>query len=124
MESLECITALDEWRPSNEGVVDDIRLEISKTKLEVSKISRNWECAILDQSATSLGVFATMPVVAPAAVERPPLGTPATTPNGHCVDNHYRESGFGVVSTLIHSSVKDMPPPPQPLLLCQFYNPR
>lgn len=48
-DKLERVTAsLDEWRPSIEGVVDDIKLEISKTKLEVSKISRNWERAILD----------------------------------------------------------------------------
>ena len=92
METLERVTAsLDEWRPSIEVVVHDIKLEVSKTKLEVSKISRNWERAILDQPATSLDIFATAPVTAPAAIERPPPGAPAPTPNGHCVDNHYRE---------------------------------
>ena len=56
------------------------------------------------------GVF----VAAPPAVERPFVGAPATPLNGHYVDNHHRESGFGVVSTLIHSPVKGMPPFPNP----------
>ena len=42
MAALEKVTAsLDEWRPSIEGIVDDMKLDISKSKLEVSKISRN-----------------------------------------------------------------------------------
>ena len=42
MEKLEHVTtSLNEWRPLIEGIVDDIKLEVSKTKLEVSKISRN-----------------------------------------------------------------------------------
>ena len=111
MVALEKVTAsLDEWRPSIEGLVDDMKLDISKSKLEVSKISRNWERAILEQPASTPGVFA----VAPSAVERPFVNAPANLPNGHCVDNHHRESGFGVVSTLIHSPVKGMPPFPNP----------
>jgi hypothetical protein len=114
-DKLERVTAsLDEWRPSIEGVIDDIKLEISNTKLEVSKISRNWERTILDQPAITPGVFATAPGAAPTAVERPHHGAPATSPMGHCVEPHHRESGFGVVSTLIHSPVKGMPPPPPP----------
>jgi hypothetical protein len=36
MEKLEHVTSsLDEWRPSIEGIVDDIKLEVSKTELEV-----------------------------------------------------------------------------------------
>ena len=42
MAALEKVTAsLDEWRPSIEGIIDDMKLDISKSKLEVSKISRN-----------------------------------------------------------------------------------
>ena len=109
MEQLERVTStLDEWRPSIQGTVDDIKLEVSKTKLEISKISRNWERAILDQPATSPSVFA----AAPANIERPSAGAPATSPNGHRVDNSNRESGFGVVSTLVHSPVTGMNPPP------------
>ena len=86
MVVLEKVTAsLDEWRPSIEGVVDDMKLDISKSKLEVSKISRNWERAILDQPATTSGIFAAVPL----AVERPFIGPPANPPNGHCVDNHH-----------------------------------
>ena len=111
MAALEKVTAsLDEWRPSIEGIIDDMKLDISKSKLEVSKISRNWERTILDQPATTAGIFAAVSL----AVERPFVGAPANLPNGHYVDNHHRESGFGVVSTLIHSPVKGMPPFPTP----------
>ena len=42
MVALEKVTAsLDGWRPSIEGIVDDLKLDVSKSKLEVSKISRN-----------------------------------------------------------------------------------
>ena len=42
MAALEKVTtSLDEWLPSIEGIVDDMKLNISKSKLEVSKISRN-----------------------------------------------------------------------------------
>lgn len=42
MEKLERVTtSLDEWRSSIKGIVDDIKLEVSKTKLKVSKISCN-----------------------------------------------------------------------------------
>jgi len=42
MATLGCVTAsLDEWRPSIKGVIDDIELNVSKSELEVSKISRN-----------------------------------------------------------------------------------
>jgi len=86
MAALEKVTAsLDEWRPSIEGIVDDMKLDISKSKLEVSKISRNWERAILEQPATTPGVFAAVP----SAVERPFVNAPANPPNGHCVDNHH-----------------------------------
>ena len=123
MESLERATAsIEEWRPSIDGAVDDIRLQVSKTKLEVSKISRHWERAVLEQPATSPGVFAAAPDAVPSAVERPHHGAPATSPNGHRVDNHHRESGFGVVSTLVHSPVKGMPVFPLLHPLFQFCN--
>jgi len=111
MAALEKVDAsLDEWRSLIEGIVNNMKLDISKSKLEVSKISRNWERPILDQPATTPGVFTAVP----SAVERPFVNAPANLPNGHCVDNHHRVSGFGVVSTLIHSPVKGMPPFPTP----------
>ena len=112
MEKLEHVTtSLDEWRPLIEGIVDDIKLDVSKSKLEVSKISCNWGCAILDQPATLLGVF----TAAPTTVECPPLGAPAPMLNGHDVNNFHQENGYGVVSTLIPSLVKGMSPIPQPM---------
>jgi len=135
--------SFDEWRPSIEGLVDDIKLTVDKSKMEVSKISRNWERAVLDLPATTLGVLATSPASAPklssttslerpppppfvptqaapierppllafdgkapTVVERPPLGATESSPHGHGVATHHWESGYGVVSTLIHSPVR------------------
>jgi hypothetical protein len=61
-----------------------------------SQSSHNWEWAILNQPATSPGIFAAALVAAPTAVERPPLGTLAPPPNGHCVDNGHWENGYRV----------------------------
>jgi hypothetical protein len=87
MEKLERIMAtLDEWQPSIQGTVNDIKLEISKTKLEISKISYNWERAILDQPATSPGVFAAAPatLIVPlwALQQLRPTGTALKTVTG------------------------------------------
>ena len=54
--------SFDEWRPSIEGTVDDIRLE-------VKKISLGWECASIAHPEDKSGVFA----VSPAATQRRPL---------------------------------------------------
>jgi hypothetical protein len=110
--NLERVTAsLDEWRPSIEGTVDDIKLDVSKSKLEVNKISRNWERAVLEQPPAIPGILTSAPT---AAAKRTLVGAPAILPNGHHVEHNHRESGFGVVSTLVHSPVKGMPLPPPP----------
>lgn len=100
--------SVDEWRPSIEGTVDDIRLE-------VKKISRNWERAILDRTADPSGVLAP----SPTTVQRPPADHQAVRPMvGHRVEHQNQESGFGVVSTLIHSLVKgesSLPHAPSPV---------
>lgn len=54
----------DEWRPSMEGMVDDLRIEVNKLatlKLEVGKISKYWECSMVDALTTTPGVFAPAP---------------------------------------------------------------
>jgi hypothetical protein len=47
LDALESATkGFDEWRPSIEGVVDDLKLEVHKLatlKLEVGKITKYWE---------------------------------------------------------------------------------
>jgi hypothetical protein len=93
--------SLEEWRPSIEGTVDTIRLE-------VKKISRNWECAILDRPAYPVGVLAPTPgASAHATLGMPPTAPPAPPPViGPRVDISNRESGSGAVSAPIHSPVK------------------
>jgi hypothetical protein len=44
---------LEEWHPLIEGTIDNIKLDISKSKLEVMKISHNWERAILESRPLS-----------------------------------------------------------------------
>ena len=59
----------------------------------------------------------------PATTQRPSAEVPTALPvMGPGVANQYRESGFGVVSTLIHSPVKGehpLPKPPTPKLVHQ-----
>lgn len=96
VRSLEKASSVfDEWRTSMEGTVDDLRLE-------VGKIAKHWERAVVDKSTTMIGVLAP----APHAAERPSAGSTATSPHGHRVDVHHQEDGFGSVTTLIHPPVK------------------
>jgi hypothetical protein len=79
-------SALDEWRPSIEGTVDDMRLE-------VKKLSLGWERTSIDHPIDKSGVFATTPVAAP----RPSAASSATPPvMGLSVVNQNQESGFGL----------------------------
>ena len=96
--------SFDEWRPHVEGTVDNIRLE-------VKKISLRWERPSIKHPEDKSGVFASTP----ATTQRPSAEVPTTLPvMGPGVANQYRESGFGVVWTLIHSRIKGEPPIPQP----------
>ncbi|CAN6322178.1 unnamed protein product [Urochloa humidicola] len=94
-------TSFDEWRPDIEGSLEDIRLE-------VHKISKNWERAVMDPCRPPV-----LPL--PSAAERPPATSGADRPSGHRVDNFSREDGFGSVTTLLHPPDKgacDLPVPP------------
>jgi hypothetical protein len=91
-------TSFDEWRPGIQGTVNALRL---------------------DGNALASTARATHPVCSrcsPTEVSRPSANLTTTTlVVGHRVDPQYRESGFGVVSTLIHSPVKgEHPIPPSP----------
>ncbi|WVZ88489.1 hypothetical protein U9M48_035006 [Paspalum notatum var. saurae] len=85
----------DEWRPGMEGMVDDI-------KLEVNKLSKHWERAVLDKPLDSKGVLAP----SPTAAERPPAGSTAERPYGHRVESAHRDDGYGGVYTMDHHPVK------------------
>jgi hypothetical protein len=53
----EGIGVFDDWRMSLEGRVEDLRLE-------VGKLSKNWERAVIDKSSVMTGVMAPSPVAA------------------------------------------------------------
>ena len=74
----------DDWRTSMEGVVDDLRLE-------VGKISKHWERALVDKPLPMLGVLAPTPM----AVARPSTGHTANLPYGHRADLMNQEMGLG-----------------------------
>jgi hypothetical protein len=101
--------SLDEWKSSIEETIDG-------TQLEVKKLSRTWAREVVDNPGDSSGVYA----ASPSMVGRPPS---AKTPDpaailqpvfGHHGEPHQQESGFGVVSTLVHSPVKGEHPLPKP----------
>jgi hypothetical protein len=98
----------EEWWLSMEGVIDDLRLE-------VGKVSKHWERAVVDKSTAMTGVLAPTP----PAVERPSAGAIANSPCGHRFKMRNREDGFGSVTTLLHPSVKGtcLQIPPSPSLL-------
>jgi len=80
----------------------------------VKKISLGWERASIAHPEDKFGVLASTP----AATQRLAADVPAALPViGPGVANQYRESGFGVISTLIHSPVKGEHPIPKPLVL-------
>ena len=87
LSTLEWVTrSLEEWRPSIDGTVDDIRLE-------VGKLTKQWERVVRACSPPLLNT--SLP-----AAERPSAPGYADRPNGHHSDNHLREDGYGSVTTL------------------------
>jgi hypothetical protein len=79
----------DEWRPSIEGVVDDLKIEVNKLatlKLEVRKITKYWERSMVDVLSATSGVFVAAPVLKSSSAPSSPSAAihdakPAITPN-------------------------------------------
>jgi len=91
----KAFASFDEWRPSIEGTVDSIRLE-------VKKLSLGWERSSLSQPEDQSGVYAAAP-----SASAPSASAPAASPViGPGVAHQYRENGMGVVTTLVRSPVK------------------
>ncbi|CAO2151592.1 unnamed protein product [Urochloa humidicola] len=91
---LECaVISFDEWKPDIEGSLEDIRLE-------VGKISKNWERAVMDPR---LPPVLPTPASSPAAAQRPHASSGAVRPIGNQVANSLREDGFGSFSNTPHS---------------------
>jgi hypothetical protein len=102
----------DEWKSSIEGTVDD-------TRMEVKKMSRTWAREVTLNPGDSRSVFTPSP---PRVDHPPPVIRLHTLVIGPRVEPQNQESGFGVVSTLIHSLVKGehpLPTPPMPKSVLQ-----
>lgn len=88
--SLESAAAsFDAWRPSIEGSVDSIRLEMRK-------LSKHWERSVLDRATPILET-------APSVARRSSAAGGTELPQGHRVDPEFREGGFGSVTAVVHS---------------------
>jgi hypothetical protein len=119
-------STFDDWSASMEGTVDDI-------KLEVGKLSRQWERSLCERSPPLIPSGASPSVdpkntpvihksllprgdVRPSSASgRPSAADIADRPHGHSLDNLYREGGYGSVTTIVHPPVKGvcrLPTPP------------
>jgi len=98
-------TALEDWRPSIDGAVDD-------HKLEVGKLTKHWDRSVREREVGHPGLLPQSEL----ASARLPAGDHASRPNGHHDVNNYRADGYGVVTTLTPPPVKgESTPPPPPL---------
>jgi hypothetical protein len=87
-------------------VVDNLRLHLTK-------LDQYWNRSIAD-NITEPALFNEPPVKSEQHAATSYAGYMAAWPNGHRIDNHHREDGYGVVTTLAHSPVMSMPNPPDP----------
>ncbi|CAN6333957.1 unnamed protein product [Urochloa humidicola] len=112
---------VDDWRP-------DIEVSLDHIRLEVNKLSKNWERALLDPRVPP--VLPTPTKVDPRAVPvfpsatsspptagRPSASTEAIKSNGHQDDLRFRDQGHGSVTTILPDPGKGtnnstLPPPP------------
>ncbi|WVZ90589.1 hypothetical protein U9M48_036876 [Paspalum notatum var. saurae] len=97
---------MEEWRQEMEASVEDMHLE-------VKKLSKHWDRAVMDQATLAPGIMG----ATPSAAVRPPAGSTADTASGHRQEQHHRVDGFGVITTLLPHPVKGMrttPPSPTP----------
>jgi hypothetical protein len=98
------VISFDDWRPSMEGFVDDIRLH-------VSKLSKLYERSAVEHPTIMTGVLA----LAPSPVARPSAAaSTAARPDGHYLNPSIRDDGCGVVTTLDHHPTKGVSSPSHP----------
>ena len=102
------------WQPGIDVAIADLTAKlgsIDEVKSQVGSLSTKLDHVVLDRHAAGSGILPN-PV---AAVASSPAGNPAVGPDGHHIDNHYREPGFESVTTISHLPVKGMPYDPPPL---------
>jgi hypothetical protein len=69
-----------------EGIVEEL-------KSRVSNLSNKIECMVADHGGSATGI---LPKPETGATT-PPAGKPSVGPDGHCLDKHLQENGFGSV---------------------------
>jgi hypothetical protein len=92
-----------DWQP-------DVKADISSVKLELTKLNTffNREAKDLDPSKEGI-------LKGGSAPEQSPFASTIDGSNGHHVDQHYRDCGFGSVYTHTHDPVKGMMHQPPPI---------
>jgi hypothetical protein len=103
---------LTEWRRDHKGVVDDLRLRLSK-------LDKYWTRQVIESAATHVepGIFTEPPIKSEQYTGTISAGYTAARPSGHGDEVHHRENEFGRVTTYTHSLVTSMdhyPDPPDP----------
>jgi hypothetical protein len=88
------------WKPKVDASLGSVKLELSKLNTYFDRDAKG-----ASTSKSSMLQFR-------LASEQPPAGSTADGPNGHHVDQHYRDCGFDSVYTLTHDPIKGMMPSP------------
>jgi hypothetical protein len=83
LQALEqAVQVFDEWRPAVDGVVDDLKQEVSKLstlKVEVGRLSKHWDRILVDTTIAAPGIFASTPSSPSAVIVEPSRDFPVDT---------------------------------------------
>jgi hypothetical protein len=97
-------SSFTEWKPQVNDSIHSVKLELLKLNSFFSRDAK-------ESSNTKLGILNVELVRS-----RPPVGSTADGPSGHCVEHFHQDCGYGDVYTLTHDPVKGTiytsPPPP------------
>jgi hypothetical protein len=97
--ALESTTAaFENWRPSMESAVDDVRYGIDLVQAETSKMNIHWDQAVRASASSKPGILGDPRSV----LGRPPAGQWTDGPAGHRNETHRRENGYGCSDTQTH----------------------
>jgi hypothetical protein len=104
VEALESATAdFKQWRPKVDADMEDVTLEIRK-------LSKQWERAVLKHSSTEPG----LPSKPEFSMPHPGGGKHFDGPYRHRDDHYFRDQGHGSVTTFLPGPGKGMLHPPSP----------
>jgi hypothetical protein len=111
LDALESVAKVfDEWRPSVNGVIDDLRIEVNKLstlKLEVGKISKYMESSLVDGLLATQGCSRPHPVPSPPRLPcRPTPRSPTRSPSSAPTSSRLASA----TSRLPHAHLWDLQP--------------